>query len=142
VFPCQGFVESDTNFLVQSSFARVAQRAEEFGVRFYANLFETHPELRPLFRDNLAGQTKMFMYILSSAVRGLNRMQEIVGGLRALGKRHSVYGVKRADYDRVASAFIQTLKEFLADEFTVELQHAWVTVLGTIAETMIEAAEN
>jgi hemoglobin-like flavoprotein len=66
-------------------------------VRFYANLFEVHPELRPLFRSDLAAQTKMFMYILSSAVRGLNRMQELVGGLRTLGKRHSDYGVKRAD---------------------------------------------
>ncbi len=142
LYSCQGFVESDTNFLVQSSFARVAQRADEFGVRFYANLFEAHPELRPLFRDNLAGQTKMFMYILSSAVRGLNRLPELAGGLSALGKRHSDYGVKRADYDRVASAFIRTLKEFLAEEFTVELQHAWVTVLGMIAETMIEVSEN
>jgi adenylate cyclase len=142
LYPCQGFVEPDTIYLVQSSFARIAQRAEEFGVRFYANLIEAHPELRPLFRDDLAAQTKMFMYILSSAVRGLNRMQEQVGGLRALGKRHSDYGVKRADYDKVSSAFIRTLKEFLADEFTVELNHGWVTVLGMIAETMIEASEN
>jgi hemoglobin-like flavoprotein len=37
---------------------------------------------------------------------------------------------------------IQTLKEFLADEFTVELRHAWVTVYGMIAQTMIEASEN
>jgi hemoglobin-like flavoprotein len=37
---------------------------------------------------------------------------------------------------------IRTLKEFLADEFTVEVQHAWVTVYGLVAETMIEAAVN
>ncbi len=84
LYPCLGFVEPDTIFLVQSSFARIAERAEEFAPRFYANLFEVHPELRLLFRDDLAAQTKMFMYILSSAVRGLNRMQEMVGGLRAL----------------------------------------------------------
>ena len=142
LYPCLGFVEPDTIFLVQSSFARIAERAEEFAPRFYANLFEVHPELRPLFCDDMAVQTKMFMYILSSAVRGLNRMQEMVGGLRALGKRHAGYGVKRADYDEALSALIRTLKEFLADEFTVELQHAWVTALGMIAETMIEAAEN
>src|SRR5580704_7914836 len=97
VFPCQGFAEPDPIFLVQSSFATIAERAQDFGQRFYANLFEAHPEFRPLFRDDMAAQTKMFMYILSSAVRGLNRMQELVGGLRTLGKRHSDYGVKRAD---------------------------------------------
>jgi hemoglobin-like flavoprotein len=142
LYPCLGFVEPDTIFLVQSSFARIAERAEEFAPRFYANLFEVHPELRPLFRDDMAAQTKMFMYILSSAVRGLNRMQEMVGGLRAPGKRHAGYGVKRADYDEALSALIRTLKEFLADEFTVELNHARVTIFGMIAETMIEASEN
>jgi len=90
----------------------------------------------------MAAQTKMLIFILGSAVRGLNRMQEQVGGLRALGERHLDYGVKRADYDKVASVLIRTLKEFLADEFTVEVQHAWVTVYGLVAETMIEAAEN
>ena len=83
----------------------------------------------------------MLMSLLSSAVRGLNRMQEIVGGLRALGERHPDYGATRADYDKVASALIQTLKEFLADEFTVELQQAWVSVYGMISEAMSEAPD-
>jgi hemoglobin-like flavoprotein len=90
----------------------------------------------------MAAQTKMLMFILGSAVRGLNRMEELVGGLRALGERHVGYGVKRADYNKLASVLIRTLKEFLADEFTVELQHAWVTVYGMIAQTMVEASEN
>jgi hemoglobin-like flavoprotein len=142
VYPCQGFVEPDPIFLVQSSFACIAERAEEFGARFYANLFETHPEFRPLFRNDMAAQTKMLMFILGSAVRGLNRMEEMLGGLCALGERHVDYGVKRADYNKLASILIRTLKEFLAGEFTVELQHAWVTVYGMVAQTMIEASEN
>jgi class 3 adenylate cyclase/hemoglobin-like flavoprotein len=141
LYPCQGFIEPDTIFLVQSSFAHIAQRAEEFGMRFYENLFEAFPELRPLFHDDMAAQTKMLMSLLSSAVRGLNRMQEIVGGLRALGERHPDYGASRADYDKVASALIRTLKEFLADEFTVELQQAWVSVYGMISEAMSEAPD-
>jgi class 3 adenylate cyclase len=142
LYPCQGFAETDTIFLVQSSFATIAERADEFGTRFYANLFEAHPECRPLFRNDMAAQTKMLMFILGSAVRGLNRMEELVGGLRALGERHVGYGVKGADYNKLASVLIRTLKEFLADEFTVELQHAWVTVYGMIAQTMVEASEN
>jgi hypothetical protein len=76
VFPCHGFADPDTIFLVHSTFATIAQRAEEFAGRFYANLFEAHPEFRPLFRNDMAAQTKMLIFILGSAVRGLNRMQE------------------------------------------------------------------
>jgi hemoglobin-like flavoprotein len=56
LYPCQGFVEPDTIFLVQSSFVLIAQRADEFGKRFYANLFEAYPEIRPLFSDDMAAQ--------------------------------------------------------------------------------------
>jgi nitric oxide dioxygenase len=69
-------------------------------------------------------------------------MQEMVGGLRALGKRHPDYGVKRGDYEKVSSVLMRTLEEFLADEFTPELRHAWMTVYGMIAETMLEASED
>jgi class 3 adenylate cyclase len=93
LYPCQGFAEPDTIFLVQSSFADIAQRAEEFGTRFYANLFEAHPELRPLFREDLAVQTKMLIFILRSSVRGLNRMEEMVGGAaRAWGATRRLCG--------------------------------------------------
>ncbi|MGI8568160.1 MAG: hypothetical protein ACR2KT_03295 [Methylocella sp.] len=90
-----------------------------------------------------AAHTKMFMFVLSSAVRGLNRMPERVGGPRALGREATVRlrgqaGRLRRGFKR----FHPDLNDFLAGEFTVELNHAWVTVLGMIAETMIEAAEN
>jgi class 3 adenylate cyclase/hemoglobin-like flavoprotein len=142
LYPCQGFSEPDTIFLVQSSFTQIAQQAEEFGARFYANLFEVHPDLRPLFRDDMTAQIKMLVFLLGSAVRGLNRMEEMVGGLRELGRRHLDYGTKRSDYNKVGNALFRTLKEFFGDQFTVELQHAWETVYAMISETMLEAAEN
>jgi class 3 adenylate cyclase/hemoglobin-like flavoprotein len=142
VYPCEGFAAPDTIFLVQSSFDRISTRSHEFGERFYAILFELNPELRPLFDNDLAVQKKMLVSMLSSLVKGLNRMQEIAGGLRELGKRHRGYHVSRADYDKVARALLRTLEEFLGGDFTPEIRHAWVALYGEIAETMIEAAED
>jgi class 3 adenylate cyclase/hemoglobin-like flavoprotein len=142
LYPCEGFSESDTIFLVQSSFNYVSARSREFGERFYAMLFKANPELRPLFHNDLTIQAKMFVALLSSLVKGLNRMQEIAGGLRELGKRHREYKVTPTDYDKILRALLWTLEEFLADDFTPEIRHAWITVYGTIAETMIDAAQN
>jgi class 3 adenylate cyclase/hemoglobin-like flavoprotein len=141
VYPCEGFSEPDTILLVQSSFARVSTRWRAFIERFYAILFEANPELRPLFQKDLTVQTKMLASMLSSLVKGLTRAEEVVGGLRELGKRHRDYKVARTDYDKLARALQWTLEEFLADDFTPDIRHAWVTVYGMIAETMIEAAE-
>jgi hemoglobin-like flavoprotein len=84
----------------------------------------------------------MLASMLSSLVKGLNRMQEIEGGLRALGKRHRDYRIARNDYDKLLRALLLTLEEFLGADFTSEVRHAWKTIYGTIAETMIDAAEN
>jgi hemoglobin-like flavoprotein len=84
----------------------------------------------------------MFASMLISLVKGLNRMHEIEGGLRELGKRHLDYKVARTDYDKVARALLWTLEEFLGDDFTPEIRHGWITVYGTIAETMIDAADD
>ena len=68
-----------------------AVRSKEFGERFYANLFKANPEVRSLFQNDLAAQTKMLVFMLTSLVKGLNRLHEIEGGLRELGKRHRDY---------------------------------------------------
>ena len=141
IYPCNGFTEPDTIFLVQNSFDRISARSKEFGERFYANLFQANPELRQSFGADLAVQTKMLVSMLSSLVKGLNRMQEIAGGLRELGKRHREYKTAAGDYDKVQRALLRTLEEFLGDELTPEIRQAWISVYGEIADIMIEAAE-
>ncbi|HXW71773.1 MAG TPA: adenylate/guanylate cyclase domain-containing protein [Methylocella sp.] len=143
LYPCEGFSRPDTVHLVQSSFACLSTRATEFVERFYTLLFIGNPELLPLFQHHdRTAQTKMFVSMLSSLVKGLNRMQEIEGGLRELGRRHRDYKVARTDYDKIARALLLTLEEFLGEDFTPEIRHAWTTVYGMLAEAMIDAAEN
>ncbi len=141
VYPCEGFSKPDTIYLVQQSFDRISSRSKEFGERFYTILFEANPELRQLFQHDMAGQTKMLVSMLSSLVKGLNRMSEISGGLRELGRRHRDYNALAIDYEKVARALLRTLEEFLGEELTPEIRQAWISVYGEVASTMIEAAE-
>lgn len=141
LYPCEGFSKPDTIFLVQSSFERISARSAEFVELFYAILFQANPELRPLFKDDLTVQVKMLVSMLSSLVRGLNRMKEIEGGLHELGKRHRDYKVARADYNKVARALLRTLEVFLGDDFTPDVRQAWISIYGIIAGVMLEWAE-
>ena len=139
---CQGFSEPDTVYHVQKSFERVSSRAQDFGARFYALLFEANPEMRQHFKGDLATQSKMLVSMLNSLVKGLNRLPEIEGQLRELGKRHiREYKTARADYDKLARALLKTLEEFLGDEFTPEVHQAWGTVYGQVSTIMIESGD-
>jgi hemoglobin-like flavoprotein len=59
----------------------------------------------------------------------------------ALGARHAGYGVKDQHYKVVGEALIWTLERGLADQFTPEVERAWVRVYLLLAATMQAGAD-
>jgi len=128
--------------LVQDTFSMVEPIADDAAAMFYGRLFEIDPDLRRLFKDDLAAQRKALMATLKIVVNGLNNLPAIVPAVKQLGARHAGYGVQTKDYDSVGAALLWTLEEGLGEAFTDEVKAAWATVYGLLAETMIEAAQN
>ena len=126
--------------LVQDSFATIAPLADDVAVLFYDKLFELDPSLRPMFRGNMAEQRKKLMPMLTAAVKGLDRLDQLVPVVQDLGRRHAHYGVAEAHYDTVGAALLWTLEMGLGRAFTPEMQAAWATVYGLLSTTMKDAA--
>jgi hemoglobin-like flavoprotein len=126
--------------LVQESFATIAPLADEVAKLFYRRLFELDPSLQPMFRTDMTEQRKKLMQMLTAAVKGLDRLEQLVPVVQDLGRRHARYGVTDAHYDTVAAALIWTLEQGLGAGFTEELKEAWVTVYTLLATTMKNAA--
>ena len=126
--------------LVQNSFATVATIADDAAVLFYQRLFELDPSLRPMFRGDMAEQRKKLMQMLTAAVKGLDRLEQLVPVVKDLGRRHAGYGVEDRHYDTVAEALLWTLEAGLGRAFTPEVKAAWVAVYTLLATTMKDAA--
>jgi hemoglobin-like flavoprotein len=126
--------------LVQETFATIAPIADDAAVLFYRRLFEIEPSLQGMFRGNMAEQRKKLMQMLTAAVKGLDRLDQLVPVVQELGRRHARYGVVDAHYDTVGAALLWTLEKGLGAEFTPEAREAWATVYGLLATTMKEAA--
>ena len=126
--------------LVQDSFATIAPIADDAAALFYRRLFELDPSLERMFRGDMAEQRKKLMQMLSTAVKGLDRLDQLVPAVENLGRRHAGYGVTDAHYDTVASALLWTLEMGLGRAFTAEVKDAWVTVYELLATTMKRAA--
>jgi hemoglobin-like flavoprotein len=56
--------------------------------------------------------------------------------VKALGARHSGYGVMAAHYELVGEALLWTLERGLGDGFTPEVRSAWASVYGVLAAAM------
>lgn len=127
--------------LVQSSFTRIEPIAGQAATFFYARLFELDPALKPLFKGDMAEQGQKLMRMIGLAVQGLNRLDELVPAVQALGQRHASYGVQPQDYDTVGAALLWTLQQGLGEFFTPQVREAWTRAYALLAETMILATQ-
>lgn len=127
--------------LVQVSWEKLQPAAETVAKMFYEQLFNLDPSIRAMFKGDLKEQGRKLMSMISFAVNGLTRIDAIVPGVQALGRRHAGYGVKDSHYETVASALLWTLSQGLGPSFTGELRAAWVAAYGVISNTMRNAAK-
>ena len=126
--------------LVQGSFASISTIADDAAVLFYQRLFELDPSLQRMFRGDMAEQRKKLMRMLTAAVKGLDRLEQLVPVVQDLGRRHGAYGVRESHYDTVGAALLWTLEMGLGGAFTPDVKDAWAAVYGLLATTMKDAA--
>jgi hemoglobin-like flavoprotein len=126
--------------LVQSSFAKVVPIADQAAVIFYDRLFEIAPQVKPLFKGDMATQRRALMGALNGVVNGLSNLPSVLPAASALAKKHVGYGVEAAHYSVVGSALLWTLEKGLADAWTPEVASAWTEAYGTLSGFMISEA--
>lgn len=121
---------------VRDSFAAIGDLGD-FGRLFYATLFRLRPDTRTLFPVDLDGQVRKLVDMLASIVRALDAPEHLAREFAGLGRRHVGYGVREDDYDDVGAALLIALHQHFADGFTPELEEAWASAYGELAEAMI-----
>jgi hemoglobin-like flavoprotein len=132
---------SDTQkTLVQTSFEKVVPIADTAAALFYQRLFELDPSLKDLFKHDMTTQGRMLMQTLTIAVKGLNRLEELVPVVQNLGKRHTGYGVKDEHYAIVGEALLWTLEQGLGEAFTPDIKEAWRETYTILASTAKDGA--
>jgi hemoglobin-like flavoprotein len=133
-------MDHDTTVLVRSSWRRVESIAPAAAALFYDNLFAADPQLKPLFKSDIAHQGERLMKMIGAAVDKLDDLPTLVPVLEGLARRHVDYGVRESHYTTVGAALLKTLGQGLGDDFTPAARDAWTRVYGLIAEVMVAAA--
>ena len=128
--------------LVQSSFAKVVPISEAAAGIFYARLFELAPQVRALFKGDMAEQGRKLMAMLKTVVALLDKPDVLVPAAQRLAERHVGYGAQPAHYAVVGEALIDTLDKGLGAEFTPAVRASWLAAYGLLSSVMILAAES
>jgi nitric oxide dioxygenase len=128
--------------LVRESLPLIAERLEPASLLFYENLFTIAPDLRRLFRDDLAGQGMRFMTTLSTIAEVLDDPQAREAQIKPLARVHTALGTRPEHFAPMGSALLVTLGETLGPAFTPRLQEAWRAAYEAIAAEMIADARS
>ncbi len=107
---------------------------------FYGRLFEIAPEVKPLFKGDMAEQGRKLMATLAVVVGSLHNLETILPAVSTLAKKHVEYGVKPGHYAAVGAALLWTLERGLGAAWTPELAAAWTSAYTTLSHFMIGEA--
>ena len=109
-----------------------------FCIKFFDNLFYEYSEMQAYF-PSAQVQSKAFTGLLFTLVEKVDYLDQYEDKIRELGKKHSdVYAVKPEAYRCLSNSLLGTLKEFLMEDFSVDIRNAWKDALDQIIAMMIE----
>jgi len=127
--------------LIRESFTGISELSGPIATLFYGRLFELAPEVRPLFRQDIAVQGKKLMDTLAALVASLDQFETLKPTLKAMGQRHAGYGVQSGHYATVGAALLWALGTALQTDFSPGRKAAWRALIEGVSAVMMDGAD-
>ena len=139
---------ADEKQMIVRSFRLIAPISETVGDLFYKRLFETQPQYRELFPEDMSKQKRKLTTMLAFIAKCLDWTEgqwrqnirpddDLFLVVLALGRRHHVlYKIPDDAYGPVGASLLWTLEQGLGEAFTKELRQAWSKLYTVLATSM------
>lgn len=123
---------------IEESFALLAPQAMTLVDRFYEELFQRYPDVRPMFANtDMKEQKGKLIGSIKLVVDNVRNPAALVEPLAALGAAHQKIGAVAAHYEAVASTMLSVLAELAGDAWSDRYATAWNQALQLVAEAML-----
>ena len=126
---------------IREGFAHLRESLQPASLAFYEAFFRRRPDLRPMFRDDLAGQGMRFMATLGLVVDMLDTPEMLADRMADLGRGHAALGVQAEHFAPMGEALIETLQGELGPDFTPEAEAAWRAAYAEVARQLVASGQ-
>lgn len=92
-----------------------------------------------MFPGDLKVQGRRLMSGLATVVAGLDRPDQLLPTVKALGARHAGW-FGEYHYQIVGEALVETLEQCLGSTFTSAVREAWTSTFDMLTEAVVSAA--
>jgi nitric oxide dioxygenase len=109
--------------------------------RFYARMFENHPELLNIFNhanQKQGRQQTALANAVYAAAKHIDNLGAILPVVKQIAHKHRSLGIKAEHYPIVGQNLLAAIQEVLGDAATEEIIGAWAEAYGVIADAFID----
>ena len=104
----------------------LAGREFELVSNMYIDLFKKHPELKPLFPDDMNGLAQKLEATLKVAIDHAYSLEDMIDDLHELGRYHKHrVGVEPFHYPIIIKSLLRAIKKTMGDEYNEKVGRAW-----------------
>ena len=93
---------------LKASWTQAKALGDEVPQYFYAHLFLTHPELRPMFPIRMTGQREKLVGALGAVVSSVDNLDDVIPVLEQLGRDHRRFRAVTEHYTAVGASLLAT----------------------------------
>ena len=125
--------------LIRKSFDEMWPIRRSLADKFYNRFFETTPDARRLFPNDMEKQYLKLMDTIAALVGALDNrplFQSIIGHT---ARQHARFGVTSSQLAAFGDALIWSLEQQFCSAFTPELRQAWVALYEAVQTEMLSA---
>lgn len=130
---------AETKAIVKSTAPILKQKGNEVTDRMYQIMFESYPEIKPLFANAPNNQNEILARSIIAYSENVDNLPALEGALDKIAQHHIHTNVKPEHYPIVASSLLQALRDVLGEEIiTTEITNAWTEAYWFLADLLIE----
>ena len=126
--------------LIRKSFDEMWSIRRNLAAKFYDRFFETTPDARRLFPEDMERLHLKLMDTVAAIVGALDNPALLQSIINHTAQHHARFGVSSSQYDAFGAALIWSLEQQFGSAFTSELRQAWIELYETVQTGMIQGA--
>ncbi len=127
--------------LVKSTIPLLESAGTAITDHFYKRLFSHQPELQHIFNmgNQQSGRQSFALFsAIAAYAKHLDDLENILPMVERIAHKHTSLNIQPEHYDVVGHHLIETLRELAPDQFTAEIEAAWVAAYQVLAGVFID----
>jgi len=123
--------------VLKRSYSLLKEHDLEIGKQTYENIFESHPELKAMFKNTSEVQGKKLIDAILFYCVEADNYELFYERLDMIAQVHIKVGIKNEFYPLMKDAFISSIKSVLKDKASNEIVHAWRYGFDSLSNELI-----